>query len=79
VIRHGQGSRHYVARRDFVRFAASKGTLHRDLVPLIGCSKGTLEKYFAQELKRTKAEANISVGARLYEMATGAIHRSQQH
>jgi hypothetical protein len=57
--------------REFVRFAASKGVPHTEIAPLIGCSKGTLRKYFAHELRLGKAQANLSVGAQLYRIATG--------
>ena len=57
--------------RELVRFAASRGAPHTEIAPLIGCSKGTLRKYFRHELRLGKAQANLSVGAHLYKMATG--------
>jgi hypothetical protein len=58
-------------QRDFVRFAASGGTPHTDIAPLIRGGKGTLRKYYARELRPGKALANISVGAQIYKIATG--------
>ena len=54
-----------------MRFAASRGTPHTDIASLIGCSKGTLRKHFAWELKLGKAEANLRVAEKLYNTAMG--------
>jgi AcrR family transcriptional regulator len=58
-------------QRMIVRMAAGVGYPHAEIATLVGVSRGTMAKYFREELSLGAAEANLKVGAHLLKMATG--------
>lgn len=60
--------------REIVKLAAAVGIPQTDIGWLIeGISEGTLVKYFRDELRIGKTQANFRVGGTLYQMATGPL------
>lgn len=56
-----------------VKTMASTGIAHKDIARIMDIGKGTLEKYYSDELDTAATEANWRVGANMLRMATGPI------
>ena len=48
---------------------SSVGTRYEDIATVLGISADTLTKYYAEELKRGRIEANAAIASTLYEKA----------
>ena len=58
-------------QRGLVKLAAAVGQPHEDIAQLLGISRNTLRRHFAEELRTGAAHANFKVGQNLFTMATG--------
>lgn len=62
------------AQRKAVRAMAAYGVVQPDIARVIGISKGTLHKYFLEELETSAIEANAKVAQTLFNMAVSGTN-----